>query len=277
MKPSANATVRLATLVAASLLPITSASAQLAALDGLASDISKELKSLKPRLVAVADFRPVSGGTQPQGHYFALLLSNFLDERSKKNFSVANHGNFDTDLANLHLSAESLVPGPAFSSAASGVGADVLITGTFEKRDRNYILQVTPIRVSDGKVLAIRSQTIVSSEFLESLVTPFPPDVQNAPRGNYRKGAGIPSCAYCPNPSYSDLARSKKIQGTCIVEVLVSAEGDPQQVRPLRLLGYGLDEQAFETIKQWKFHPATKEDGTPVPIIVPVEVSFRLY
>jgi len=277
MKPWATAILRTSALGAASLLSAICASAQLSTLDDFASNISRELKPLKPRLVAVADFRPQSGGTQPQGHYFALLLSNFLEERSKKKFSVANHANFDTDLANLHLSAESLVPGPAFSSSASSVGADVLIIGTFEKRDRNYILQVTPIRVADGKVLSTRNQTFVSSPFLESLFTPFPPDIQNAARGNYRKGAGMPSCAYCPDPSYSDLARSKKIQGTCVVEVLISANGDPQQIRPLRLLGYGLDEQAFETIKKWKFRPATREDGTPVPVIVPVEVSFRLF
>jgi TonB family protein len=58
---------------------------------------------------------------------------------------------------------------------------------------------------------------------------------------------------------------------------LISANGDLQQIRPLRLLGYGLDEQAFNAIKKWKFKPATREDGTPVATIVPVEVTFRLY
>jgi TonB family protein len=43
------------------------------------------------------------------------------------------------------------------------------------------------------------------------------------------------------------------------------------------LLGYGLDEEAYNTIKKWKFKPATEKDGTPVAAVVPVEVTFRLY
>jgi outer membrane biosynthesis protein TonB len=38
-----------------------------------------------------------------------------------------------------------------------------------------------------------------------------------------------------------------------------------------------LDEQAFYAIKKWKFRPAKNKDGTSVAVIVPVEVTFRLY
>ncbi len=277
MKPSFAALVRLGALAAASLLCATCALAQASALEDFAAEIAKEVKTLKPHRVAVADLRSVSGGNIPQGHYFAVILSNYLQERADTKISVTNHNSFDSDLANLHISSESLVPGQAFPSVASSMNVDILVTGTFEQREKTFDLQATPIRLVDGKVLATRSRTIVSNPFLESLITPFPPDIQNAARGNYRKGAGMPSCAYCPDPSYSDLGRSKKIQGNCVVEVLISADGNPQQIRPLRLLGYGLDEQAFETIKKWKFRPATREDGIPVPVIVPVEVSFRLF
>jgi outer membrane biosynthesis protein TonB len=43
----------------------------------------------------------------------------------------------------------------------------------------------------------------------------------------------------------------------------------------VKLLGYGLDEKAFEAIKSWKFRPATK-DGSPVSVVVAIEVSFQL-
>ena len=88
----------------------------------------------------------------------------------------------------------------------------------------------------------------------------------------------MPSCVHCPDPSYNNLARSERIQGTCILEVLISNTGDAKQIRPVKLLGYGLDERAYDAIKSWKFKPATsKNDGTPVSVIVPIEVSFRLY
>jgi len=58
---------------------------------------------------------------------------------------------------------------------------------------------------------------------------------------------------------------------------LVSPEGRAQQVRATKLIGYDLDEQAFYAIKKWKFRPAKNKDGTPVAVIVPVEVTFRLF
>ena len=62
-----------------------------------------------------------------------------------------------------------------------------------------------------------------------------------------------------------------------IMLVLISPEGTAQQIRPQKMLGYGLDEQAYAAIKKWKFRPAHNSDGTFVATIVPVEVSFRLY
>lgn len=86
----------------------------------------------------------------------------------------------------------------------------------------------------------------------------------------------MPGCIYCPDPTYTDWARSEKISGASVLLVLISPEGRAQQIRPQTLLGYGLDERAYDTIKKWKFRPATK-DGTPVATIVPIEVTFRIY
>jgi TonB family protein len=38
----------------------------------------------------------------------------------------------------------------------------------------------------------------------------------------------------------------------------------------------GLDEQAIEAVKTWRFRPATL-DGKPVDAQIAVEVNFRLY
>jgi periplasmic protein TonB len=38
----------------------------------------------------------------------------------------------------------------------------------------------------------------------------------------------------------------------------------------------GLDEQAVNAVERWKFEPA-KKDGQPVPVMINVEVNFRLY
>jgi protein TonB len=44
----------------------------------------------------------------------------------------------------------------------------------------------------------------------------------------------------------------------------------------IRKLGFGLDQKAIQAVQQWKFQPAMK-DEQPVPVLLNVEVQFRLY
>jgi len=75
---------------------------------------------------------------------------------------------------------------------------------------------------------------------------------------------------------HSEEARKAKYQGTVVLWLVVDASGRPQQIRVQRALGMGLDEKAIEAVKQWKFDPARK-DGQAVPVMINVEVNFRLY
>jgi len=96
--------------------------------------------------------------------------------------------------------------------------------------------------------------------------------------GAYRVGGGVsaPKALYAPDPEYSEEARKAKYQGTVVLWLVVDANGRPQQIRVQRALGMGLDEKAIEAVKQWKFDPARK-DGQAVPVMINVEVNFRLY
>ena len=76
---------------------------------------------------------------------------------------------------------------------------------------------------------------------------------------------------------YSDEARIKHIEGVCLISVIVDAQGMPQNARVIRSLGYGLDEKAIEAVKKYKFKPAMKDGKTPVPVMITVQVNFRLY
>jgi TonB family protein len=86
---------------------------------------------------------------------------------------------------------------------------------------------------------------------------------------------------YKPEPPYTEQARKDKVQGAVVTEMLVDASGNVASVRPTavslsRNLSDGLDESAIETLRTWKFKPATKK-GKPVPVKVTVEVAFRLF
>jgi TonB family protein len=101
----------------------------------------------------------------------------------------------------------------------------------------------------------------------------------NAGGGLYKVGGGIsePVPLIQPEAEFSDEARRAKYQGVCLIQIIVDAQGNPQNPRVVRPLGMGLDEKALEAVRKYKFKPAMKRDGTPVPVMVTVEVNFRLY
>ena len=96
--------------------------------------------------------------------------------------------------------------------------------------------------------------------------------------GAYSVGGGVsaPIPIYQPEPPYSEEARKAKYQGTLVMWIVVDAQGRVTQEQIVKPLGMGLDQKALGTVKTWKFIPA-KRNGTPVPVQVDVEVTFRLF
>jgi TonB family protein len=95
--------------------------------------------------------------------------------------------------------------------------------------------------------------------------------------GVYKVGHGVkpPRGTYMPDPEYSEPARKIGYEGTSILELVVDANGMPQMIKVKRPAGLGLDDNAIEAVRQWRFSPATK-DGTPVAVHINVEISFRI-
>ncbi|MGA2651782.1 MAG: energy transducer TonB [Terracidiphilus sp.] len=97
--------------------------------------------------------------------------------------------------------------------------------------------------------------------------------------GLYRVGGGVspPVALNSVEAEFSDEARRAKYQGVCLISLIVDAQGNPQNPRVVRALGMGLDEKALEAVRKYKFKPAMKDGKTPVPVMITVEVNFRLY
>jgi TonB family protein len=95
----------------------------------------------------------------------------------------------------------------------------------------------------------------------------------------YRIGGGVsaPVILIQPDAEFSDEARRAKYQGVVVVSFIVDAQGNTQNPRVVRALGMGLDEKALEAVRKYKFKPAMKDGKTPVPVMMSVEVNFRLY
>jgi len=78
-----------------------------------------------------------------------------------------------------------------------------------------------------------------------------------------------------PKPIYTDEARTRKIEGDVLVEVVFAASGEVKVVRVVRGLGYGLDEAAETAARQIRFKPA-QQDGQPVDSPAIAHIKFEL-
>ena len=100
---------------------------------------------------------------------------------------------------------------------------------------------------------------------------------QTSPPGVFRVGAGVspPRAVYSPDPPYPEAARKEHFMGTVVLHVIVGPDGRTSNVRVARSLRQDMDENAIQTVQQWRFQPAMK-DGVPVSVEVNVEINYHL-
>jgi TonB family protein len=103
---------------------------------------------------------------------------------------------------------------------------------------------------------------------------PAPPTVQSraAPAAARIVPAEILSK---PIPVYTDDARSKRIEGEVLLEVVLEATGKIRVLRVVRGLGHGLDDAAVHAAEQIRFKPALK-DGQPSDSTAVLHIIFQL-
>lgn len=80
---------------------------------------------------------------------------------------------------------------------------------------------------------------------------------------------------YSPVPRYTEDARKGRVQGVVILQAVIDALGNVDEVSVLKGLPLGLSESAIATVSEWKFRPASR-NGTPVPVYFNLTVTFSL-
>ena len=97
--------------------------------------------------------------------------------------------------------------------------------------------------------------------------------------GAYRPGNNVspPRLLREVKPQYTAEAMRAKIQGTVWLEVVVLPDGTVGEVNVTKSLDpvFGLDQQAMDAARQWRFSPGTRF-GEPVPVLVGLELYFNL-
>ncbi|MBZ5577536.1 MAG: TonB family protein [Acidobacteriia bacterium] len=78
-----------------------------------------------------------------------------------------------------------------------------------------------------------------------------------------------------PQPAYTAQARSQRVEGDVLLDVIFAATGEVRVLGVTRGLGYGLDENAVDAARRIRFHPATQA-GMPVDQRVILHVVFQI-
>ena len=113
--------------------------------------------------------------------------------------------------------------------------------------------------------------------------------VPESESGIYRIGGDVsaPVClygchsscaAYAACAEYSEEARAEKCEGIVVLHVILDPDGRvvPESIRIAKAAGMGLDEQAVEVVRKWRFKPAERL-GKPVSVQFSVEINFRIH
>lgn len=93
---------------------------------------------------------------------------------------------------------------------------------------------------------------------------------------NVGGGVSAPQIIHSIQPEFTQEAREANLQGNVAIQLIVDAQGNPQNIRITRHLGMGLDEKAIEAARQYKFRPAIYQ-GHPVAVQIVIDVDFHLH
>ncbi len=222
--------------------------------------------------VYVPDFVDVSGKQCSAGQFYAASFSKLLTDDAK-GFTVIPRVDAHRSLLRSRWTDRDLAKKDALAKLVSEFAPDAILWGTLSAKDGQLTIEIIA-RDPTAKEIFRESFTEETDQFVLDML-------QNDGAGpTYYfvtlDGVTFPKCVSCPDPSYTDKARSKRLQGQVILTVLVTAEGKAEKIRILRKLDPGLDDSSIRTVKGWEFEPAKDADGKSVAVRLPVEVTFRL-
>jgi TonB family protein len=162
------------------------------------------------------------------------------------------------------------------------LGATALIGRRhLEQRIALIAQEVSMPRSSLTARLAVATSAVAIATIATASYIPLSARLQGQTERVYKPGedAGItlPRAVREVKPVYTPEAMRARIQGSVWMRVVVIASGDVGEITVSQSLDeeHGLDQQAIDALRQWKFAPGTRQ-GKPVPVEVTVEMTFTL-
>lgn len=238
----------------------------------LADRIGKPLEKAHARKVIVADLTEPEGEAHPVGSWLADRLSESLIRDFPDLEIVARPA--DSSALNLS-SARSIESAQKAAQAwAHHLKAKVVITGSFAKSKDVLSVSVVALEVSGSQNrLADATGTVSLTDEMVSLSSQPIPKSTGIQRAGVA-GNGFPSCIACPPP---DLRGVSGITSDVGLQATITTEGRATNIFVTRSGGADLDRLAIAAVSKWKFKPATDPKGQPVPVVVPIVITFRSF
>jgi TonB family protein len=274
--------MKLSRLVAVAFLVVTAIStarAQLPALDPLAAPMAEAIVKAKRKSVIVLDFLGPDEKLTALGQTLAERFSTALSKSSDQ-FSVAARGQIANSLAKTG------VPPSAFNDigialwVAGEFKVESVVVGKITVDGDRLGIAVECYRADSGKwINGSKTTSTISAEMrdLMSKVVEYPtPTIDPTIPVSGKSGYTYPSCVECPSAHYDGHAAPHRFQGTVTLSAVINADGRTEDVVVLKALPYGLTAKAIETVKSWKFRPARDPHGNPAAVRQVIEITFHL-
>jgi len=106
---------------------------------------------------------------------------------------------------------------------------------------------------------------------------PAPPEGTALPASQLaRSGVSRPTPLNSVEAEYSEEARQKRLNGLCLVSLTVDVQGMPQNIKLVRCSDPSFEENSLKAVTKYRFKPAMTQQGTPVPVLITVEINFQI-
>jgi bla regulator protein BlaR1 len=138
------------------------------------------------------------------------------------------------------------------------------------------VMTASRLRAQSLLTAATRPVSDIASVTLTASEGPVTSEPQSQVYQAGENGVSYATCAYCPNPKYSNQALKAHYEGAVTLQAVITAQGRATKIKVVKSPGLGLDREAVDVVKRWKFKPAVGPNGNPVDVEVPIEVTFRL-
>jgi len=233
--------------------------------------------------ILVTDFVVSSGLTSQFGLQLADQFSKELASQ-QNGIHIMDRSILKEYLEKERISSDLVSNDSAIRWLGKSLNATTVLTGVTKHLGSFVHVQLRLLSCDKEKTAAIEEFTVPRPDATNTL-SGFDPIAQagskdrwaSAPEA-YETGPGeatLPVCLYCPPPPYSDAARAAKFEGQVVLDAVVSENGRVKWTRIVRGAPFGLNQEALNTVRQWKFKPGV-HDGKPVSVLLPLDLGFRL-